>query len=155
MQASEIYTKLRSQPAGSHISVAWIREAKCKKGCPLVQKKTVAFVRSGINFANLGSVKEGISSGERGEVQSLPWGTWRNGFEKYIIDHTSKDGVSKEYVRLYPATFENLRPQVTWYLEDKVVEYSQIEEYLLSSEKPKDEIPECFTVSADSVFSVG
>jgi hypothetical protein len=45
------------------------------KGVEL-EKTTSGVFRAGINFANLASVKEGIANGERGEVQSLPWGEW-------------------------------------------------------------------------------
>jgi hypothetical protein len=155
MNAIEIVEGLRNHNKGAHVQVAWRRDCKTRKDCQhRIEKQTIAWVRAGISYANLTAVKDGISSGERDEVQELPWGQWRAGYANYIIDHELKDGVSREYVRLYPATFENLsHPQVTYFVDGKPMEYQAIEAFLLASEKPKpdEEKPLCFCVQAESI----
>jgi hypothetical protein len=51
------------------------KPAAAFKGVTL-EKVTTGVFRSGVNFANLSSTKEGIANGERGEVQPLAWGEW-------------------------------------------------------------------------------
>ena len=110
-------------------------------------------MRSGINYSNLASVRDAIEAGKREPVEGLPWGQWREGCANYIIDH--KD---KEYVRLYPASFDNLsKASVQWLLNGKPCQYKDVEPYLLASEKHKDddEKPACFTVNAENILSIG
>lgn len=150
MNAIEIIQQIENR-RGQHVKVTWQRVAKVLKGAQslLIVKRTSAWVRSGINFANLGTVQKGIESGARGEVQPLPWGEWMQ--FPFIIEHK---GV--EYVRLYPASFDNLIPQVEWSINGRPSTYDKIEQYLVSSEKRKDDEdkPLCFTVKADSVISI-
>lgn len=49
------------------------------------RKVTEGVVTTGVDFANLAKVQEGIANGERGEVQPLPWGEWVE--FPYIITH--------------------------------------------------------------------
>jgi len=152
MNASEIISALKGK-AGQHVQIVWQRAAKVAKSCQfLIVKRTTAYVRSGINYSNLQSIRDAIEAGTREAVEGLPWGQWREGFANYIIDH--KD---KEYVRLYPASFDNLsHPQVEWLMDGKPATYTEVEPYLLASEKHKDEDkPACFTVNAENVLSVG
>lgn len=61
----------------------------------VIKKFVRGVFRTGIDYANLKTVREAVESGERGEVKSLPWGEWLE--FPWIIGH--KDN---EYVRLYP-----------------------------------------------------
>jgi hypothetical protein len=149
MNASEIIQQIENR-RGQHVKVTWQRVAKTLKAASLVvSKRTSAWVRSGIDFSNLRVVKEGIENGERGEVQPLPWGEWID--FPFIIGHKGM-----EYVRLYPASFDNLVPEVEWSINDRPSTYEKVEPYLLSSEKRKDEDdkPLCFTVKSESVISI-
>lgn len=149
MNALQIVQTIQDKK-GQHVSATWQRQAKTRKGCPhIIAKRTSVYVRSGINFANLGEVKNGIEKGERGEVQSLPWGHWREGFFPFIIDHNGM-----EYIRLYPASFDNLKPSVEWSLDGKPATFDDVKSFLLASEFPKEEKPECFTVKAESVIEI-
>ena len=150
MNANEIISQVESR-RGRHVKVTWQRVAKVLNGASslLIVKRTSAWVRSGIDYANLNVVKEGIANGERGEVQPLPWGEWIQ--FPFIIGHKGT-----EYVRLYPATFDNLKPEVEWSINGRPASYESCEQYLLSSEKRKDEDdrPLCFTVKAESVIDI-
>lgn len=60
----------------------------------IVQKVTSMTVISGIGFENRKDIREAIENGERGEVQPLPWGNWKQ--YPFVIEHNGKD-----YLRLY------------------------------------------------------
>lgn len=156
MQAEQIVKRLQSHPKGSHVKVCWRRKAKTFKDCALnIEKETCAWVRAGINYSNLEDVKNGIAEGTRKPVGKLPYGNWRKGFENYIIDHTRKDGVFTEQVRLYPAVFENLKRKidVEWFVDGRPTTYEAIEQYLLAEERKKEDAEEkdCFNVTASTV----
>ena len=152
MKALAIVEALKGKK-GQHVQITWQRIAKTLKSFDgIIAKRTTAWVRSGISYANLSDVRDAIEAGTREAVQGLPWGQWREGFTNYVIDH--KD---KEYIRLYPATFANLAtPQVEYMLDGRPASYEQVAPYLLASEKRKDEDkPACFTVNAADVLSIG
>ena len=105
--------------------------------------------RAGINFANLGSVKEAIKSGERGEVKSLSWGTWLQ--FPYTITH--KEEI---YVRLYPT--ENCKLRVTYLVDSVEVEKDKFLSYLTPSEQVRaneGERPECITIKKSNLLKLG
>lgn len=151
MKAIEIVQELQNKK-GRHIRATWSRMAKTFANCPhVITKRTSVFVRSGINFEHIAVVQNGIEKGERPEVQPLPWGQWREGFFPYVIDHK---GI--EYIRLYPATFDNLTPSVEWTIDGTPANFEKVKSFLLSSELPKkDEKPLCFTVKVESIIGIG
>jgi hypothetical protein len=150
MKASDIVNQVSSRK-GQHVQATWQRVAKTLKDCPsLIVKRTSAYVRAGIEYANLALVKDAVASGQRDEVEGLRWGEWSQ--YPFIIAHKGK-----EYVRLYPAVFDNLStPHVEWSMDGKPVTYEQVEPYLLASEKRKDneDRPLCFTLNAEDVIAL-
>jgi hypothetical protein len=118
-----------------------------KKAGIVLEKKTSAVVRAGINFANLSSVKIGIEEGTRGEVQELPWGTWVQ--FPYVIEH--KDSY---YLRLYPS---DTKSTTMYFVNDEEVDKDTFASYLTPSESAKlytGEKPECFTVKRDNIIGM-
>jgi hypothetical protein len=136
---------------GQFISATFKSEKKAAaafKGVKL-EKLIEGTFRAGINFANLGSVKEGIESGERGEVQPLPWGTWLQ--FPYTISH--KEEI---YVRLYPT--ENCKLKVTYLVDSVEVEKDKFLSFLTPSEQARaneGERPECITVKKSNLLKLG
>lgn len=132
--------KSNPKPAAAHKSV-------------LLEKHTVAVVQAGVNYANLSAVKEGIASGERGEVQELPWGTWKS--YPYIIEHKEQ-----EYIRLYPSGASNHIPKSVFYVNGEVVDKATFASYLTPSEAKKilfptdEDKPLCFTIKADNILDI-
>ena len=113
------------------------------KGVALA-KRVRMVVRAGIDFANLKSVKDGIESGERGEVQPLAWGEWF--LFPYVITH--KGGY---YFRLYPVA--GSKPTVIYTVDGEEVSREAWMGYLTPSERAKMESgdrPECITVKAEN-----
>lgn len=150
MKANEIVSALKTRK-GQHVSVEWSRTLKTRSGVThVITKRTTAFVRAGIDYAKMASVKEAVASGEREEVQSLPWGEWTE--FPFIITHKGND-----YVRLYPATFANLKPSVQYFLNGKQVSAEEVKPLCLSSEfrDKDDEAPKCFTLKAETILSIG
>lgn len=151
MKAQEVVQYLQGK-AGQHVNVSWSRKAKTRGSCPFeIIKHTSAFVRTGIKYANLQAVKSEIAAGNREQVGQLPFGHWRPGFENYIIDHNGT-----EYVRLYPASFDNLsEPQVSWTMDGITATFDDVKLYLKRSEDKREHQSACFTVKAEDINSVG
>ena len=151
MKAIEIYQTLKDKK-GQHVSAVWKRPCKTLPGIAFnIAKRTETHVRAGIEFANLASVKNGIESGKRDTVGKLPCGQWRKGYRPFIIDHKGE-----VYVRLYPSSFGNLKSHVEYTMDGMPATYEQVAPYLLASEKRKnDNTPECFTLRASSILSIG
>jgi hypothetical protein len=151
MDARAIVAALMERKA-QHVPCVWEREMKTRKECKAkVTKRTEAYVRAGIDYANLASVKSGIASGERDEVQALPWGEWIQ--FPFIIGH--KD---REYVRVYPATFENLQKKISvqYFIDGREVSKADVEPLCLASEfREREEETLCFTLKAESILAIG
>lgn len=149
MKAQDIVNALKTRK-GQHVTATWTRNLKTRADVAVVvTKQTTAHVRAGIDYANLASVKRDVESGERGEVQSLPWGEWTQ--FPFIISHKGQD-----YVRLYPATFANLKPVVEYRIGGKLASVEEVKPLCLASEfRESGEAPACFTLKADSILSVG
>ncbi len=155
MNANEIVNALKGK-SGRHVPAVWEKKMKTLKGVTLpITKKTTAYVRAGIDYANLSTVKEGVESGERGDVQGLPWGEWE--LFPFIIRHTPKGAsVSFQYVRLYPAVFDNLKTTVQYFIDGHPAKLEQVKPLCLASEF-RDEEKEitCFTLRAENILSIG
>lgn len=134
------------QTKGQFIAVVFTSEKKPSaqhKGVRLT--KSVRMVaRAGIDFANLAVVREGIASGERGEVQPLPWGEWES--FPYVIAHKGE-----RYYRLYPVA--GSVPSVTYMVDGVAVDREAWMGYLTPSERARmesGERPDCITVKASN-----
>lgn len=136
---------------GQNVYVEWTRDAKTRKDSQVVVTKTVrAQVRYGVNYANMGAIRDGIEAGEREEVQPLAWGHWRKGYVNRIIDH---NGV--EYCRFACGTFANVPRHVSYTLNGKPATFEQVKPHLLASELPSDEKPLVFNLRAETITAVG
>jgi hypothetical protein len=146
------------QSKGQFVRAIWKSNptpaAAHKKNGVTLEKRTSAIIRSGINFANLSSVKVGIEEGTRGEVQELPWGQWKvdesgKSMFPYIIEHNGAD-----YCRLYPS---NTKSATIYYVNESEVSKDEFMQYLTPSEAKKmtdGETPLCFTVKRDNIIGM-
>jgi hypothetical protein len=138
---------------GQFMRAAWKsnpKPAAAHKGVVL-EKRTTTIVRSGLDFANLSSVKAGIESGERGPVQELPFGEWA--YFPYLIKY-EKEGNTNYYLRMYPT---DTTPTVRYFANSQEVDKETFASYLTPSEAKKltgeKEKPECFTIKMENVLS--
>lgn len=133
---------------GQFTRASWGRTCKVRKGSPDIRKVTVTTVRAGLDYSSLTAVEALRASGDLpSEPQPLPWGEWIN--FPYTISH--KDEI---YIRLYPS--ENANTQVSYFMNDKEVSYEDVEEFLLASEKRKEnsESPLCITVKLKDMIEL-
>jgi hypothetical protein len=142
--------------------------ATFKKEGILLEKRTVAVVQAGVQYANLSAVKDAIASGERSpEIGELPFGTWyvdpltQKSWYPYVITHRSK-GSDKDqfYLRLYPSNANNHIPKSIYYVNGEVVDKTKFAEYLTPAEArkitdPKEEDkPLCFTIKLENLLDL-
>jgi len=141
---------------GNFISVSFRSEKKPAasfKGT-ILEKRIEGVFRAGISFENLSSVKEGIESGERGEVQSLPFGEWER--YPYIVKHIDKNGVFSRYIRLYPTP--NCVLKVQYLVNGVESTKEQFLSFLTPSDRAKaenGEKPECITIKETNLIKIG
>ena len=162
IDASSVRDKILNAK-GNFVKAAWKsnpKPAAAHKNV-LLEKKTVAVVQAGVNYANLSAVKDAISAGERGEVQELPWGLWYQdrltgkSWFPYVIEH--KDEL---YLRLYPSQGLNHKTQSVFYVNGEEVTKEKFAEYLTASEakkllEPKEEDrPLCFTIKLQNLIDL-
>lgn len=161
LSAEQIKNKILSSK-GSFVKARWKSNPKPAATFKAynLEKITEGVVRAGINFANLSSVKDAIANGDRGEVQSLPWGEWKLDSEgksmfPYIITHKDAD-----YIRLYPSDGVNHYPKSTFYVNGEIVDKETFATYLTNSESKKlldpsgESRPECFTIKSDNILGI-
>lgn len=151
MNAKNIVEQLTTRK-GQHVFVTWRRKLKTLKTCSLtIEKETKAFVRAGIDYSHLASVREGIASGEREEVQPLPsWCEWIQ--FPFTLRHKAN---RTEYVRLYPASFANLKPVVRYFVNGIEAKAEDIKPFCYASEFEENETaPACFMVKAESISEI-
>lgn len=111
-----------------------------------LSKTTTGVFRSGIDYAELSSVKEGIARGERGEVESLPWGEWA--LFPWIIIHKEV-----EYLRLYPA--QGQRSTVVYTVDGSEVDKATFQAYLTPSQCAEKDAPACITKKLAEIRFIG
>ena len=122
------------------------KPAAAFKGVSL-EKVTSMVVRTGVDFSNLTSVKDGIANGERGEVQSLPWGSWVK--FPFIISHKGE-----EFVRLTLAA--NSKPSTTFKVDGVEVSREEFVKFLTPSDaKGSDKPLEVITIKFKNLISIG
>lgn len=147
---------LVSNLSGKHLSVSFKTESKpaaTHKGVKL-EKLTEGTYRVGINFENLKGIREGIESGERGEVQAPKGKKWVQ-----FPFHLQNLAETTDYLRLYYPTGGIIqRPSVTYFVDGKPVEREEYVTYLTPSDaKPKERDPnmDCFDVKMENLISIG
>jgi hypothetical protein len=161
LSADVIKNKLLSSK-GQFVKAAWKSNPKpaAAHKNTVLEKHTVAVVQAGVNYTNLSSVKKGIADGTRGEVQELPWGTWKldesgNSMFPYIITHKDQD-----YLRLYPSGAANHIPKSVFFVDGELVDKAEFAKYLTPAEAKKlldpsdEDRPACFTIKADNILNI-
>jgi len=149
MNTQDIMTTLQGV-TGQHISMEFKSEATPRKeskanGVTLEKRVKGAF-RAGIAYENLKQIKEAIEAGERGEVESLPWGEWKQ--YPYHITHKEKD-----YFRFYPPTGNGQKPSVQYFVNGKETTKDEYDTHLTESAKNKPK-KDCFVLEASNILNL-
>lgn len=95
MQTEKIVAMITDK-RGQSLNVRLVSAVPClaAHASNIVQKVTEMTVISGISFENRKDIRDAIEAGERGAVQALPWGQWKQ--FPHVIEHKGAD-----YIRLY------------------------------------------------------
>jgi hypothetical protein len=132
---------------GQFIKLGWSRPCKTRAANKdlRIEKKVSVVVRTGINYDNQAKVKEKRESGElpkenaglqtNMEWESFPW----------IIKHSI---TGKQYARMY---LTDHKPETQYFLNGSPATMEEISSYVLASELPKGEKPDCITVSLENI----
>lgn len=143
-------TIIDNKRKGSFIKATWHTEqkpAKEFKGKVSLSRKTSAVVRLGIDYSNLGTVKQGIESGERGPVGELPFGSqWL--FFPFVL----KSSLDKTLFRIYQNETNKLSTE--FFVNGELSDEAEYVKYLTPSEKKAlDERNSrvCFAVNIDGL----
>jgi len=148
----EIIKQIVKSRKGSNLSAVITKTLKTKKphAGNKIEKITKLVIRGGVEYDNMGVVKEGREEGTLpSENAGLPWGEW----SEYPLHITHKGA---DYARFYPASGIKFTPHVEYFLNGVSVDKSVIEPLVLASElpKPKEEEPLCFTIKAENVKDI-
>ena len=151
MQTEKI-VEMITDKRGQSLNVRLVSNVPCLAAhrANLVQKVTEMTVISGISFENRKDIKDAITNGERGEVQSLPWGQWKQ--FPHVIEHKGVD-----YLRLYlpsKAQQENgfCKPTtVNFTCNGTPISRAQAIELCGSKAEAKENESGCMTVKAENL----
>lgn len=149
MKVNLILDELKNR-RGQNIKAVWRRPMRTKKGVTnIIEKLSESTVRGGIDYENIMATRMKRETGEYpSENQGLPWGQWTVPY--FIISHLGKD-----YLRIYPASLD-IAAKVTYLMDGREVDKSEIEALCLASEFPKkEERPACFTVNVENLIAIG
>lgn len=149
MELNRIKRIVSNKQNGSFTSLLWERELPLRKenrGVHTVTKRSRAVVRFGVNYDNMGAVKEKRETGELPkENAGLPWGKWET--PNLIIEHNEK-----HYLRC--ATSHANRPNTEYFLDGKKVSREEIEELCLKSAFSNEEHADVFNVNCDNILAI-
>ena len=131
---------------GQICSVVWRRSCKVRANCPFaIEKEVCATVRAGLNYDNQAVVKEKRETGELpAKNAGLSWGEWL--IFPYVISHKGQN-----YFRFYP--FPGGKVVTQYFRDGERVNFEQVEQYLLASEK-QDKSGDCFVVNESSIVNL-
>ena len=152
MNSIEVLNRLL-KAKGTHTTLRYQTEDKpCKEHKGTSLRRVVRGVfRSGIAFENLQEVKDAIAAGERGEVQSLPWGEWKQ--FPHIVTHRGND-----YIRIFPAVGAGQIPSTTYLVNGEEVDKETYLAYLTESDRKKktnpDESPLTMTLNVTNILDL-
>lgn len=155
MQTEQILSLVTGM-SGRHVNVQFQTEGKPSKDHKgvVLQKKTDGTFRVGISFENLKGVREGIESGERGQVEAPKGRKWVS--YPFVLSNLDE---TQQYLRLYYPTGGAIQsPDVTYLVDGKEVEKDEYLSYLTESDrkpKPKNPNMDCFDVKIGNILKIG
>lgn len=118
----------------------------------IVLKVTEMTVISGVSFENRKDIREAIEQGERGEIQPLAWGQWKQ--FPHVIEHKKVD-----YIRLYlPSKAQQEagfgKTTVTFLCNGVTISREQAIALCGSKAQAKENESGCMTVKAENLAIV-
>lgn len=153
MNKNMLIAKLQNKNKGQWFTLSWISDlpikAMYKRDGIVVNKRTTATVRFGINYANMASVQAKVEQGYELK-HDLPWGQWSPQYPGILIEHKGS-----EYLRVYNSPN---KPRSEYFVNGKpvTIEMLRLLGYVQDSYwKRSSEKIDCFTVKVENIESIG
>lgn len=131
MDAVSISQALEGRKQGSFFSITMKRLAKTLKGVTEVVEKQTIMTGQLCDYSARAAVKNAVAEGER-DAPELP----------SHISHSFTEGGVKFWQGKNGSVYLPMplagKSKVTWFLGGEQVDYSEVEPYLLASDKPKE-----------------
>jgi len=131
MDAVSISKALANRTQGSFFAITMKRLAKTLKGVTEVIEKETIMTGQLCDYAKRAAVKNAVADGDR-EAPELP-----SHIESVFHVGGVKFWQGKSGKTYLPMPLAGNKSKVTWFLGGEPVEYSEVEQYLLASDKPK------------------
>lgn len=173
MKFEKLIQSLSTKRNGQWFKLTWKTEpelnAKAKKDGHKVLKITTSTIRKGIKYSNTKAYKNKMlekalvanscydnynyNEKELDLKNSLPWGQWKKGYEKLIVEHTNKKDEYNQYLRIY--TSPN-KAKAQYFLNGNLVskEYLKSLDIVQNSYWNKTEVIDVMTINIDNVLTV-
>lgn len=136
---------VKTKGKGQFANMTWNKELKVKKGINVkVEKISSAMVRFGVEYENIGAVKE--KHGGEFTAQPLKWGKWSD--YPYFIEHNGN-----MYLRC--ATVANTKIKTQYFADGVEITKAEAEQMCLKSEfgKSGSELA-VFTIKTENILSI-
>ena len=153
MNVETVKRIVREARKGANIRLAWYRSCKTKKNCTDTITKAVHTVgRIGIDYNNQKVVQEKRENGDLPETPQPIWngkGLWEE--FPYMIKHVN---TGQHYLRLYKGSNNAKHKTVQYFRNGRNVEFSDVENDLLASEKKASHDSDCFTCKVEDLTDI-
>ena len=147
MESKANFLDLILSRKGQIVTIGTKRPMKVKKGMPEIIKHSEFQARVGVNYDNIGAVKEKRENGELpSENQGLPWGSWE--IFPYVIAHKGE-----RYIRCTILNNGFHRPAV-YTLAGSEISRDDAAKMALASEFKRSDDNEVFNIKVSSIVSV-
>ena len=157
MEKQELLNRLSNIPNGRMFKISWRKELPTYKGVEGKVEKTVdTTARKGIDYTHTGYYKSKVLDSnpnnpkpEKEEVK-LKWGHWIE--KNLLIGHTNKEGIYREYLRLYTTTN---KPKVIYTYNGEVISKEDLKGIVTAAGLRNTGIEICYTVPIENIVSIG
>ena len=157
MKKEELLETLNKIPNGRMFKISWSKKLPTYKGVNDTVIKTVnTTARKGIDYTHTGYYKSKVLNNNpnnpipKKEEVKLQWGHWVE--KNLIIGHTNKEGIYKEYLRLY--TTIN-KPMIIYTCNGEVVNKEDLKGIVTATGLRGTKIEICYTIPIENIVSIG
>lgn len=135
---------------GQFVSITYGKECKMRKGMPQVLKFSKMTLRCGVEYDNIGAVKEKRESGELpAENAGLSWGRYVPNLYPYIIEHKGS-----LYFRFFTVP-NSAKVSPMFVLNGKEITREEAERMCLASEfQERETTLETMTLKVDGILEI-
>jgi len=150
MHLAQVKQVMDTVPKGANVILEWTRQAKTRKGAPMIHKAVRMVGRLGLTYDNQAAVQEKRSNGELPtENKGLAeWAEWVQ--FPFLIRHRTKGTM---YLRMYSGTSKKVKPHRQFLMDGEAVSFEMVEAHLLAAEK-KSEHGDTFMVKVEDVTRI-